>query len=117
MSTARLSAAEIVNELLSALTDDGWLTTSTAPAGPGPVAQNAGLATVAQALRTHSRAGVLPPGAARELVRAADAADRAQELKSTDNPAAVYGELGTALAHLVQARGVCVAADSPESAG
>lgn len=117
MSTARLSAAEIVNELLSALADDGWLTTSTAPAGPGPIAPDAELAAVAQALRAHSRAGVLPPGAAREVERAADAADRAQELEDTGDPVALYGELGTALAHLVQARGACSAADSPESTG
>ncbi|MEW2153203.1 hypothetical protein AB0909_28630 [Streptomyces albidoflavus] len=117
MSTARLSAAEIVNELLLALADDGWLTTSTAPAGPGPVTSPSGLATVAEALRSHSRAGVLPPAAARELLRAANATDRAAELEDTADPVVVYGELGTALAHLVQARGACATTDSPESVG
>ncbi|MFI7020177.1 hypothetical protein [Streptomyces sp. NPDC050164] len=115
MSTARLSAAEIVSELLSALADDGWLTRLTAPTGPGPIAPGAGLGDIANAFRAHSRSGVLPPVAARELERAADAADRAQGLDAAES-VALYGELGTSLAHLVQARGASTP-DSPESAG
>ncbi|MFE7427461.1 hypothetical protein [Streptomyces sp. NPDC057545] len=114
MSTARLSAAEIVNELLSALADDGWLTTLTALAGPGPVAADAGLGDIAQALRCHSLADVLPSAATSELERAAAAAARAQELEGADNPTAMYGELGTSLAYLVQARRACTGLDSPE---
>ncbi|MFB7584614.1 hypothetical protein [Streptomyces hydrogenans] len=114
MSTARLSAPEIVNELLSALTDDGWLTTSTAPADPVPA--DANLATIAEALRAHSRSGMLPAGASHELERAADAVGRAQELESAGDPGALYGELGSALAYLVQARRASIDLDSPETA-
>ncbi|MFD5328960.1 hypothetical protein [Streptomyces sp. NPDC127092] len=116
MSTARLSASEIVNELLSALADDGWLTTSTAPAGPGPVPADASLATIAEALRAHSRSGMLPAGSNHELVRAADSVGRAQELESAGDLGALYGELGSALAYLVQARRASIDLDSPETA-
>jgi hypothetical protein len=115
MSTARLSTPEIVNELLSALADDGWLTTSTAPAGPGPISASAGLGEIAQAFRAHSHAGVLPPAATRELERAADAADQAQALEDTDDPVALYSALGTSLAYLVQARGACHDSPKPSS--
>lgn len=115
MSTARLSAAEIVSELLSALADDGWLTRSTALDGPGPVAPDAGLGEIANAFRACSRSRALPPVAARELERAAAAADRAQTLEATDSTA-LYGELGTSLAHLVQARRASTP-DAPEFAG
>ncbi|MDO0929735.1 hypothetical protein QQY24_31925 [Streptomyces sp. TG1A-8] len=104
----RLSAAEIVTELLSALGDDGWLTTSTAPAGPGPVAASAGLGDIVQAFRAHCRTGALPPAATRELERAANAAVRAQALEDANDPVALYGELGISLAYLVQARGACM---------
>ncbi|MFE4658223.1 hypothetical protein ACFRFJ_16255 [Streptomyces hydrogenans] len=115
MSTARLSAAEIVSELLSALADDGWLTRSTAPAGPGPITPDAGLGDIANAFRAYSHSGALTPAAAHELERAAAAADRAEALGATDS-AALYGELGTSLAHLVQARRAS-APDAPEFAG
>ncbi|MGW1226626.1 hypothetical protein [Streptomyces sp. NPDC002530] len=115
MSTARLSTPEIVSELLSALADDGWLARSTVPAGPGPIALDAGLGDIANAFRACSRSGSLPPVAAHELERAAAAADRAEALGVTDS-AALYGALGTALAHLVQARRASIP-DAPEFAG
>lgn len=115
MSTARLSSTEIVNELLSALTDDGWLTTSTAPAGgPGPVSAGSGLATIAQALHAHSHSRALPPASTRELERAAEAADQAKALENTGDSVALYSALGASLAYLIQARNAGAIPDSPE---
>ncbi|MGE6864266.1 hypothetical protein ACQKGQ_28845, partial [Bacillus cereus] len=114
MSTARLSATEIVNELRSALADKGWLTAWTAAADSAPLPTDASLATIAEALRAHSRTTTIPKSAAVHLERAATAAAAAHDLEAEPGASvALYEHLGSALAYLTQARRVALDPDAP----
>ncbi|MFE7442393.1 hypothetical protein ACFU7X_18300 [Streptomyces chartreusis] len=112
--TERLTKAEIIAELHAVLTEGGWIPSLTSADGPGPLPRKAcGLSNVATALAEHSRAGSLPPAAALQLRRAAQAAADALEADRLGNESAVYGMLGAALAYVVQARGVVHVLETP----
>ncbi|MEV6357972.1 hypothetical protein [Streptomyces hydrogenans] len=101
MSAERMSAAEIVTELRSALITGGWLPTATLAHGPGPVAEDADLGDIARALQEHSLAASLPQDCVDLLGHAAVEAAAAYTATSF---AEVYTRLGYALAYATQAR-------------
>lgn len=100
MSTARLSTAELVNELRSALTAGRWLQVA---AGTAPLSTDAELADIAKALNACSSAASLPAAAKQLLDRAFQAVTRVLE-PTADAADKLYGELGAAYAYLVQTR-------------
>jgi hypothetical protein len=111
--TERLTRAEIISELHAVLADGGWIPALTKADGPGTLPREASTLTdVTNALVEHSRARSLPPAAALQLDRAAQAAADALEADHLGDESAVYGMLGTALAYVVQAHGV---AETPET--
>ncbi|MFB6841856.1 hypothetical protein [Streptomyces sp. NPDC056361] len=101
MSPERMSAAEIVTELRSALIADGWLPSAVGAYGPGPVAEDAEVDDIARALQGHSIAATLRQDCADLLARAAAEATAAY---TATGAAEVYTRLGCALAYATQAR-------------
>ncbi|MDX2632716.1 hypothetical protein PV381_40225 [Streptomyces scabiei] len=97
----RLTSEELVAELRSALdADSGWIPALAGSEGPAGVTTGAALDTVVAQLWKFAEAPTTPEHVARQLARAAEAADAA--LVTEGN--AQYGSLGAAYAYIVQAR-------------
>lgn len=99
MSTERLTAAELVDELRSSLdTANGWIPALSGTKGPVSLATDAGLAEVVSAMQKFATVAA-PPALARQLERAAESAESA--LIGDDS---AYGHLGMAYAYMLQAQ-------------
>ncbi|MFF8329222.1 hypothetical protein [Rhodococcus qingshengii] len=97
--SARLSASEILTELRSALTSDGWLTTATIEVDRRPLSPDAQHSEISDALRTCSTSLSLPTVCALALTRAAAEVEAAHTGAPDE-----YERLGLALGYLYQAR-------------
>ncbi|MFE5796284.1 hypothetical protein ACFQ8C_27410 [Streptomyces sp. NPDC056503] len=98
----RLTAPELVDEIRSSLTvTNGWIPALSGPDGPTGVLEDAPLAEIARSLGEFANTPTMPSAVAQQLHRAAESA--AAAAISADS-ATVYGHLGTAYAHVLQAQ-------------
>ncbi|NEA46843.1 hypothetical protein [Streptomyces sp. SID10815] len=97
----RLASEDLVEELRSALdADSGWIPALAGSEGPAGVTTGAALDAVVARLWEFVEAPTTPERVARQLARAAEAADAALVTEG----AARYGALGAAYAYVLQAR-------------
>lgn len=97
----RLNSEELVEELRSALdADGGWIPALAGSEGPVGVVAGAELDAIVRQLWKFAKAPTTPEQVARQLARAAEAADAALVTEG----AAQYGALGAAYAYVLQAR-------------